>query len=603
MALCPVVLTPDLILRWYFLIVVVVGLKLYFFIVDKFSRSLVVFVVISSFVFLRCSLFKVDMPRRRLRRSPARPATAPHSDPSPSAALAAPVAVDPSSLVAPTVPSSSIHAHTDVALSRSSSSSSGSSATIHLEPHCSATAVANAIALVSRLGFVVVPAASVVPAGSAVPVSPPRSTGTLHDAVSLPRVAHDILLVTSDAVVNRASQPLPSMPGQHSRLPAPPVPPPRSQLPSSIVAAASTDWDAADRDTVLRASSRPRFTEASGMKTRAFLDDSELFLQLYGRPRARWGLFVMSWLGFAESNKVRRSHIADDVAEYDKFREGLLTLFGRHEFQDSFRGQLRSLRQSGSEAVADFPVRVTDLCSRAYSKFFTEDQLDLAVSHFISGLADVTSREFLRRERARQNINWQEAVQMAQASEPLHALDPVAASAQHCSPGTSIAGNAVASSHFENNFAPDGVASTSVAVNSSGAYEGFHPAGNTSTCARTSTDHPRAKSHSARVPMQCGNAVRQAAAPPSCYNCGASDHLVRAYPMNLGCSVVCYTCGGAGHMSRVCPSRPDRLCTIENVAPTPIVLNASPGVEEPGGAKLNARSRQSCQPEVYVPPD
>ena len=98
------------------------------------------------------------------------------------------------------------------------------------------------------------------------------------------------------------------------------MPCPRPQLPSSIIAAASTNWEAADHDTAFCASSRPRFIEASGIKIRAFLDDSELFLQLCGRPRARGGLFVISWLGSAESGKVRRSHIAYGINEYDKFR-------------------------------------------------------------------------------------------------------------------------------------------------------------------------------------------------------------------------------------------------------------------------------------------
>lgn len=29
----------------------------------------------------------------------------------------------------------------------------------------------------------------------------------------------------------------------------------------------------------------------------------------------------MSWLSFEESNKVRRSHIADNINKYDKFRD------------------------------------------------------------------------------------------------------------------------------------------------------------------------------------------------------------------------------------------------------------------------------------------
>ena len=44
-------------------------------------------------------------------------------------------------------------------------------------------------------------------------------------------------------------------------------------------------------------------------------------------------------------------------------------------------------------------------------------KLDLAVDHFISGLCDASTRDYLRRKRARRRIHWQEVVQMAQASE------------------------------------------------------------------------------------------------------------------------------------------------------------------------------------------
>ena len=64
-----------------------------------------------------------------------------------------------------------------------------------------------------------------------------------------------------------------------------------------------------------------------------------------------------------------------------------------------------------------YASRTTDLSSRAYPNFSTENQLDLAVEHFISGLRDASTRDYLRRERARRRITWQEAVQMAQACE------------------------------------------------------------------------------------------------------------------------------------------------------------------------------------------
>ena len=55
-----------------------------------------------------------------------------------------------------------------------------------------------------------------------------------------------------------------------------------SAVPNS--AAPSVAWEEADRDTMLKAADRTRFTEDSGLKFRAILADAELFLTLYGRP-------------------------------------------------------------------------------------------------------------------------------------------------------------------------------------------------------------------------------------------------------------------------------------------------------------------------------
>ena len=76
-----------------------------------------------------------------------------------------------------------------------------------------------------------------------------------------------------------------------------------------------------------------------------------------------------------------------------------LTLFGWYECEDNYRSQLLSLPQAGSESMAEYATRVTDFCSRAYPSYTTEIQLDLAVENFISGLVDVSSREYLQRER------------------------------------------------------------------------------------------------------------------------------------------------------------------------------------------------------------
>ena len=135
-----------------------------------------------------------------------------------------------------------------------------------------------------------------------------------------------------------------------------------------------------------------------GIEICAFLADAELFLTLCSHPRDRWGFFVLAWLGSEAAEKVRRSHVADTVASYEKFRDGLIALFNRFEFVGAYRATLRGLGQSGSESLAAYAAGTTDLCSHAYAEFSTEAQMSLAVDHFIAGLADSSSREYLQRE-------------------------------------------------------------------------------------------------------------------------------------------------------------------------------------------------------------
>ena len=80
-----------------------------------------------------------------------------------------------------------------------------------------------------------------------------------------------------------------------------------------------------------------------------------------------------------------------------------MSLFGRFEFKGAYRATLRILKQSGAESIAAYAARTTDLCSRAYPNFSTED-LSLAVDYYIAGVVDILSREYLQRERARRTL-------------------------------------------------------------------------------------------------------------------------------------------------------------------------------------------------------
>ena len=97
-------------------------------------------------------------------------------------------------------------------------------------------------------------------------------------------------------------------------------------------------------------------------------------------------------------------HFFSEDVDYTAFKNGLITLFGRLEFEDSYCQQLRELAQAGSESIASYAARTTDLTTQAYPKFPTELQLDIAVENFIAGLRDTSTRDYQRRKRARRSI-------------------------------------------------------------------------------------------------------------------------------------------------------------------------------------------------------
>ena len=80
---------------------------------------------------------------------------------------------------------------------------------------------------------------------------------------------------------------------------------------------------------------------------------------------------------------------------------------------------------------------------------------------------------------------------------------------------------------------------------------------------------------------QYGNVVRRSFTAPltvtltCCFNCGATDHLVRACPINLGCARVCYSCGGVEHFSHVCPSRSNQSSRSKYAAACPVTSSSN----------------------------
>ena len=128
--------------------------------------------------------------------------------------------------------------------------------------------------------------------------------------------------------------------------------------------ALAVDWDDKDTNTLPKLASRARFCELAGNMITGFVADFELYLRMCARPVHHWGYCLMVSLGAEEAEKVRRSHFADDIADYAKFKSGVEALFGTFDFEGSFRAQLRTHAQSGAESIGAYAARTTDVCSK-----------------------------------------------------------------------------------------------------------------------------------------------------------------------------------------------------------------------------------------------
>ena len=121
--------------------------------------------------------------------------------------------------------------------------------------------------------------------------------------------------------------------------------------------ALAADWKKEDVNALLKLASRARFCKSAGNKIRGFVADFELYLCLCARPMHHWGYFLITSLGAEMAEKVRRSHLADAITDYAKFKSGVEALFSKFEFEKSFRAQLRTHAQAGAETIAAYAAR------------------------------------------------------------------------------------------------------------------------------------------------------------------------------------------------------------------------------------------------------
>ena len=75
-------------------------------------------------------------------------------------------------------------------------------------------------------------------------------------------------------------------------------------------------WDKEDANALIKLSSRARFSNLAGNNIREFVADFELYLRICMRLVHHWGYFLMASLGAEEAEKLRRSHLADTIADY-----------------------------------------------------------------------------------------------------------------------------------------------------------------------------------------------------------------------------------------------------------------------------------------------
>ena len=86
----------------------------------------------------------------------------------------------------------------------------------------------------------------------------------------------------------------------------------------------AADWDDKDTSTLLKLSSRARFGKVLGNKIKGFVADLELYLRMCARPVHYWGYFQIISLGAEKADKVRRSHLANAIADYAIFKKSVV---------------------------------------------------------------------------------------------------------------------------------------------------------------------------------------------------------------------------------------------------------------------------------------
>ena len=232
-------------------------------------------------------------------------------------------------------------------------------------------------------------------------------------------------------------------------------------------------------------------------------------------------------------------------------------MFGQFEFEGAYRATYRNLRQSGAESIAAYAARTMDFCSQAYPNFSTEEQLSLAVDHFIAGIADVSSHEYLQLERASRTLEWQEEIRIAQASEAARLSDYVHSTAAAVANPAAIS-NPNPMLHFDATFGSATSCTNAIALNSRPGprdkQQNAHAPRNRQP--RASPDSRKPKRFSSlqanAIAHSSGNS-RDPLPYSTTSDVMAARELIRepSQPAASSNFIICYKCGKRGPISSV----------------------------------------------------
>ena len=173
--------------------------------------------------------------------------------------------------------------------------------------------------------------------------------------------------------------------------------------------ALAADWDKEDTNALLKLAHRARFCESAGTKIKGHVADVELYARCTTQV-------TFSWPRSARM-RLRKSGARTSQMPSQTTRSSRAVLKRCSASSNSKVRSALSFAHTRSPALnPSLPtLRAQQTSARRPTPRSRRRQLSLAVDHFITGLANATTCDYLLHDRACRSFTWQEVVQMAQA--------------------------------------------------------------------------------------------------------------------------------------------------------------------------------------------